>query len=104
MFYYQIIPIQHNYPWQGKTDLGVHSLGIQFYQHKNQQTTPSVQINALDCVEFLSLSCFPLRLLSNSIFERGKIVAVTKIGSISISRLYSTVGGNFSASKVLVSS
>lgn len=37
-FYYEIIPIQHNYPWQGKTDLGMHSLGIQFYQHKNQQT------------------------------------------------------------------
>lgn len=52
-------------------------------------------------MELLSLDGFPLRVLSNSISERGEIVGVIKIDSISISRLYSTVGGNFSASKSL---
>lgn len=57
---------------------------------ENRQTRPLVQINALDYMDFLSFlflyACFPLRVLSKFIFEWGKIVLVTKIGNILISR------------------
>lgn len=66
-------------------------------KRKSAKPTLLVQINALDHMDFLSFfffflyTCFPLRVLSKFIFEWGKIVLVTKIGSISISRQVSAL-------------